>query len=77
MVIGTDSERRTNTFVALDGVGRRLGGCTLRADTDGYLRRLNRPGRFESVTFALEDCRHFDHRLESDLLHAPQLVPPR
>ncbi|MFK5646113.1 IS110 family transposase [Ornithinimicrobium sp. LYQ121] len=74
VMIGTDSHKRTHTFVAVDDVGRRLGECTLRANTDGHLQLLTWAARFEEVTFALEDCRHLTRRLEGDLLRAGQRV---
>lgn len=74
VMIGTDSHKRTHTFVAVDDLGRRLGECTLRANTDGHLQLLAWAARYEAVTFALEDCRHLTRRLESDLLRAGQRV---
>ncbi|OLT16016.1 IS110 family transposase [Serinicoccus sp. CUA-874] len=74
VMIGTDSHKRTHTFVAVDDVGRRLGGCTLRANTDGHLQLLTWAAQFQEVTFALEDCRHLTRRLEGDLLRAGQRV---
>lgn len=74
VMIGTDSHKRTHTFVAVDDVGRRLGECTLRANTDGHLQLLTWAARFDEVTFALEDCRHLTRRLEGDLLRAGQRV---
>lgn len=74
VMIGTDSHKRTHTFVAVDDIGRRLGECTLRANTDGHLQLLTWAARFGQVTFALEDCRHLTRRLEGDLLRAGQRV---
>lgn len=74
VMIGTDSHKRTHTFVALDDIGRRLGECTLRANSDGHLQLLTWAARFDDVTFALEDCRHLTRRLEGDLLRAGQKV---
>lgn len=74
VMIGTDSHKRTHTFVAVDGLGRRLGQCTLPTNTDGHLKVLAWAATFGSVTFALEDCRHLTRRLESDLLRAGQRV---
>lgn len=74
VMIGTDSHKRTHTFVAVDDIGRRLGECTLRANTDGHLQLLTWAARFGEVTFALEDCRHLTRRLEGDLLRAGQRV---
>jgi transposase len=74
VVIGTDSHKKTHTFVAVDQVGRRLAEVTLRANSDGHLQLVQWASRFEEVTFALEDCRHLTRRLESDLLRAGQRV---
>lgn len=70
VMIGTDSHKRTHTFVALDDIGRRLSECTLRANTEGHLQLLTWAAQFNEPVFALEDCRHLTRRLESDLLRA-------
>jgi hypothetical protein len=72
---GTDSHKKTHTFVAVDEVGRRLAEITLRANSDGHLQLVRWAAQFENVvTFALEDCRHLTRRLEEDLLRAGQRV---
>lgn len=74
VMIGTDSHKRTHTFVAVDDLGRRLGACTLATNSEGHLKLLRWAGKFEQVVFAVEDCRHLTRRLESDLLRAGQRV---
>ena len=70
VVIGADSHKRTHTVVAVDGVGRRLGEKTVRANRDGHLELLRWAGRFTEVSWALEDCRNLTRRLEGDLVGA-------
>jgi len=79
VMIGTDSHKRTHTFVAIDEIGRRLGVTTVRANSDGHLALLQWAAQFAGqdaagVRFAVEDCRHLTRRLESDLLRAGQRV---
>lgn len=70
VMIGTDSHKRTHTFVAVDEVGRRLAVKTVRTNTDGHLEVVRWAGQFPEARFALEDCRHLTRRLEADLLTA-------
>lgn len=74
VMIGIDSHKRTHTVVAVDDLGRRLGEYTVRTNTDGHLQLLAWAGRFEQVSFALEDCRQLTRRLEGDLLKAGHRV---
>ncbi|WP_261566908.1 IS110 family transposase [Frankia gtarii] len=70
ITVGVDSHKRTHTVVAVDEVGRRLGEKTVAATSEGHLDLVCWAGRWEQVTFALEDCRHLTRRLEQDLLGA-------
>ncbi|MEX5638090.1 IS110 family transposase, partial [Parafrankia sp. FMc2] len=70
ITVGVDSHKRTHTVVAVDEVGRRLGEKTVAATSEGHLDLVCWAGRWERVTFALEDCRHLTRRLEQDLLGA-------
>jgi hypothetical protein len=70
VVIGVDSHKRTHTVVAVDGVGRRLGEKTVRANRDGHLELLRWAARFTDVTWAVEDCRNLTRRFEADMLAA-------
>jgi transposase len=70
VVIGVDSHKRTHTVVAVDGVGRRLGEKTVRANRDGHLELLRWAARFSDVTWAVEDCRNLTRRFEADMLAA-------
>lgn len=67
ITIGTDSHKKTHTFVAVDDVGRRLGERTLAATSEGHLQVVQWAAQWPQVTFALEDCRHMTRRLERDL----------
>lgn len=74
ITIGTDSHKKTHTFVAVDDVGRRVGEKTLAATSDGHLALVQWAAQWTQVTFALEDCRHLTRRLERDLLAAGHRV---
>jgi transposase len=70
VVIGVDSHKRTQTVVAVDGVGRKLGEKTVRANRDGHLELLRWAARFTDVSWAVEDCRNLTRRFEGDMLGA-------
>ena len=74
VIIGVDAHKRTHTFVAVDGVGRKLAERTLPATQDGHLEAIHWARRWHQRRFALEDCRHLTRRLEGDLLAAGQTV---
>ena len=74
VTIGSDSHKRTHTFVAVDDLGRKLGERTAPATTDGHLDVLEWAERWPERRWALEDCRHLTRRLESDLLAAGEAV---
>jgi transposase len=80
VVIGVDSHKRTHTAVAADGTGRKLAEKTVAATSAGHLELVRWAARFETRTFALEDCRHLSRRLSTDLLVAGEAVvrvPPK
>jgi len=80
IVIGVDSHKRTHTVVAVDPTGRKLAEKTVAAVSAGHLELVRWAGRFETRTFALEDCRHLSRRLSTDLLVAGEAVvrvPPK
>ena len=82
VVVGADVHKRTHTFVAVDGVGRKLGEKVVTATTAGRCEAVMwARERFEAgVVWAIEDCRHLSARLERDLLTAGQQVvrvPPK
>ena len=80
VVIGVDSHKRTHTAVAADGTGRKLAEKTVAATSAGHLELVRWAARFETRTFALEDCRHLSRRLSNDLLVAGERVvrvPPK
>src|SRR6266540_2467681 len=68
VVIGVDSHKRTQTVVAVDGVGRKLGERTVRVNRDGHLELLRWAARFTDVSWAVEDCRNLTRRFEGDML---------
>jgi transposase len=74
VIVGVDAHKRTHTFVAVDGVGRKLAERTLPATQDGHLEAIRWARRWHERCFALEDCRHVTRRLESDLLAAGESV---
>ncbi len=82
VVVGADVHKHTHTFVAVDGVGRKLGEKTVRAITAGHAEAVMwaRERFGVDVVWAIEDCRHLSARLERDLLTAGQQVvrvPPK
>lgn len=82
IVIGTDVHKATHTFVAVDGVGRKLGEKTVKATTGGHEAALRWARREfpDRLRWGIEDCRHLSARLERDLLAAGQdvvRVPPK
>ena len=68
VIIGTDSHKRSHTFVAVDDVGRVLDERTLGTTTEGHLEALRWAETWAERCWAIEDCRHLTRRLESDLL---------
>ena len=68
MTIGTDSHKRTHTFVAVDDLGKKVAERTLPATSAGHLDALEWAEQFPQRRWAIEDCRHLTRRLESDLL---------
>jgi transposase len=72
IVIGVDAHKRTQTMVAVDSGGKKLGEKTVEATTAGHLAALRWAhaefGR--EVVWAIEDSRAMTARLERDLLNA-------
>jgi transposase len=80
VVVGSDSHKRTHTFVAVDGNGRELAHKTVAATPAGHLEGLRWAQQWTERSWALEDCRHLSRRLESDLVRAGERVvrvPPK
>jgi transposase len=83
VVVGADVHKRTHTFVVVDGVGKKLGHKTVRADAAGHDKAIRwvQAEFAEAITadpqglrWGIEDCRHLSARLEIDLLDAGQAV---
>src|SRR5438094_10268278 len=74
VTVGSDSHKRTHTFVAVDENGKQLDYQTFPATTPGHLEALRWAGQWSDRRWALENCRHLSRRLESDLLHAGEAV---
>jgi transposase len=80
VMLGTDSHKRTHTFVAVDELGRKLADKTVRATSAGNLDALQWAEQWPERVWALEDCRHLSRRLEGELLRAGERVvrvPPK
>jgi transposase len=80
VTVGTDSHKRTHTFVVVDSNGRELAQRTVKATPAGHLEALRWAGAWAERTWALEDCRHLSRGLESDLVRAGERVlrvPPK
>src|SRR5712691_5004154 len=74
VTVGSDSHKRTHTFVAVDENGKQLDYQTFTATTPGHLEALRWATQWPDRRWALENCRHLSRRLESDLLHAGEAV---
>jgi transposase len=83
VVVGADVHKRTHTFVVVDGVGKKLGHKTVRADGAGHDQAIRWvqtefaaaiAADPEGLRWGIEDCRHLSARLEIDLLDAGQSV---
>jgi transposase len=74
VTLGSDSHKRTHTFVAVDENGKQLDYQTFPATTPGHLEALRWARQWAERRWALENCRHLSRRLESDLLHAGEPV---
>jgi transposase len=84
VVVGIDVHKQTHCAVAVDELGRQLGGpVTVRATDAGHrqlLRWARRQIGDQPVEFAVEDCRHVSGRLERALLDVKATVvrvPPK
>ena len=82
VVVGVDVHKRSHTFVAVDGVGRKLGELTVAANEDGHDKAIRWAVREfgPDLKWGVEDCRAMASRLERDLLragHAVVRVTPR
>jgi transposase len=82
VVVGADVHKRTHTFVAVDGVGRKVGEKVVVATSAGHAEAVVWARRRfgTEVVWAVEDCRHLSARLERDLMTANQQVvrvPPK
>ncbi len=82
IMLGIDAHKRSHTVVAVDDLGRRLGGKTTTATTTaehlGLIRWADQFG--PDRAWAVEDCRHLSRRLERDMLAAGERlvrVPPK
>src|SRR3989442_14324996 len=74
VTVGSDSHKRSDTFVAVNKNGKQLDFQTFAATTPGNLEALRWAGQWPDRRWALENCRHLSRRLESDLLHAGEAV---
>src|SRR5438309_10152860 len=74
VTLGSDSHKRTHTFVAVDENGKQLDYQTLPATMPGHLEALRWASQWPDRRWALENCRHLSRRLESDRLHAGEAV---
>lgn len=76
VVVGTDVHKRSHTFVALDGVGRKLGQISVKATSPGHAKAIMwaREQFGTDLVWGIEDCRNMSARLERDLLTAGQKV---
>jgi transposase len=76
VIVGADVHKRTHTFVAVDGNGKKLAEKTVDSTNTGHSKALNwvRLHFGAEVVWGIEDVRQFSGRLERDLLAAGQRV---
>jgi transposase len=77
VVLGADVHKKSHTFEAADGTGRRLGGITVPATAAGHEQALRwAMDAFEGRErlWGLEDCRNMTALLERDLLAAGERI---
>src|SRR3989442_15775556 len=74
VTVGSDSHKRSDTFVAVNKNGKQLDFQTFAATTPGHLEALRWAGQWPDRRWALGNCRHLSRGLESDLLHAGEAV---
>ena len=76
VVVGADVHKFSHTFVAVDGVGRKLGQLTVKATSAGHGKAIRwaREQFGTELMWGIEDCRNMSARLERDLLSAGQQV---
>jgi transposase len=76
VVVGADVHKRTHTFVAVNGVGRKLGQKAVKATSAGHIEAIMwaREQFGTELIWGIEDCRNMSARLERDLLSAGQKV---
>jgi transposase len=81
VVIGIDTHKRSQTAVAADEVGRKLGERTTGTNSPDHLDLMAWADRFgDERVWAIEDCRQMSRSLEHDLLTAGERVlrvPPK
>lgn len=68
VVVGIDAHKNTHTLVAVDEHGKRLQVLVVEARPAGHHQIMTWLQGFDTVTVAVEDCRHLTRRLEADLL---------
>jgi transposase len=74
VTVGGDCHKKTHTFVAVAESGKEIAQLTVAATDAGHLRGRRWAAQWEERRWALEDCRPFTRRLESELLGAGEAV---
>ena len=77
IVVGVDAHKASHTLVAVDHRGRKLGGKTVAATSEGHakaLRWVNATFDDGDITWGVEDVRTVTVRLERDLMDTGAVV---
>jgi transposase len=74
VTVGGDCHKKSHTFVAVEENGKEIAQLTVAATDGGHLRSRRWAAQWEERRWALEDCRPFTRRLESELLGAGEAV---
>ena len=80
VTVGTDTNKKSHTIVAVDTAGAEIASVTVAATGDGHLRAVGWAAQYDDRMWAIEDCRALSRRLEADLLRIGERVvrvPPK
>ena len=74
VTVGGDCHKKTHTLVAVEESGKQIAQLTVAATEAGHLKSRRWAAQWGERRWALEDCRPFTRRLESELLGAGEAV---
>lgn len=74
VTVGGDCHKKTHTLVAVEESGKQIAQLTVAATEAGHLKSRRWAAQWGERRWALEDCRPFTRRLESELLVCRQII---